>query len=31
MSETVGGGDLIGKVVGLDIEAVSERRGWFMA
>ena len=31
MSETVGGSDPVGKVVGLDIEAVSKRRGWFMA
>lgn len=31
MSETVAGSDLVGKVVGLDIKAVSERWGWFLA
>ena len=31
MNETVGGSDLVGKVVDLDIKAVSERWGWFMA
>ncbi len=31
MSETVAGSNLVGKVVGLDIKAVSERWGWFMA
>ena len=31
MTETVAGSNLVGKVVGLDIEAVKERWGWFMA
>jgi uncharacterized membrane protein HdeD (DUF308 family) len=30
MGETVGGSDLAGKLVDLDLKAVSERWGWFM-